>query len=284
MRVDYFLETGEPYQPAEPSPGDGETDPTDAGFMVTTPSFEIKSSVYDDEAAREIPCGTIKITDQENGFNNTQYVDYYFSDLVKYTFVSSDTNVIKVNEDGELYDPIRLENGADPVTAYITVTKVGAGSVKIPVTVSPSTVWYKVDDEYIAEFAEEALKLVNQYRNEAGVQSVEYVYDAQECVNARSAQLAVDFSHTWSNPNLLEDYGVKHDIRLENIVKIAVEYKNGATTTSPEALAKAMVTALYNSEGHRFNMLLNTSRYMAMGLYVDPTTGTAYSSQLLGAN
>lgn len=284
MRVDYFLETGEQYQPAEPDLDESETDSAEAGFTVTTPSFNINSSVYDDEAARDMVRGTIKITDFDEGFTNMQYIDEYFSETVKYTFESSDTNIIKVNADGELYDPIRLENGADPVTAYITVTKVGAGSVKIPVTVSPSAVWYEVDDEYIAEFATAATQLVNQHRNEAGVQTVEYVYDAQECANVRSSQLANDFSHTWSNPHLLEDYGVEHDIRLENIVKVAVEYKNGAIMISPEALAKAMVTALYNSEGHRFNMLLSTNQYMAMGLYVDPATGIAYSSQLLGAN
>lgn len=283
MRVDYFLETGEQYQPAEPDLDESETNPADAGFTVTTPSFSINSSVYDDEDARNIICGTIKITDFEEGFTDMQYVDEYFSESVKYTFESSDTNIIKVNEDGELYDPIRLENGAASVTAYITVTKVGAGSVKVPVAISPTSVWYEVDDEYIDEFATAAMTLVNQYRDNAGVQTVEYVYNAQQCANVRSAQLADDFSHTWSNPNLLEDYGVEYDIRLENIVKVAVEYKNGATMTSPEALAKAMVTALYNSEGHRFNMLLNTSKYMAMGLYIDPETGIAYSSQLFGS-
>lgn len=282
MRVDYFLENGEPYQPVETTPDDGETDPSKAGFTVTTPSFEIQSSVYDEEGIRDMVCGTIKITDFEEGFQDMQYVDDYFSESVKYTFKSSDTSIIKVNEDGELYDPIRLENGAAPVTAYITVTKVGAGSVKVPVTISPSAVWYKVDDEYIAEFAEEVCRLTNEYRKAAGVQTVTLMTGAQDIANYRCELLAQEFSHAMPDgidyPVYVDFNGNEIGFGRENIAKISVNYNNNAVDKTPESLAQSFVNTWYNSSNHRTTMLMYTLTRVGVGLHVDDN-GVAYAVQ-----
>ena len=283
MRLDQRLGGEMPQDPA--APGDDDDDkqgPGKAAFEVTTPSFNISSSVYDDNIG-DTEVGVIKITDYENGFTDMRYMDAYFSDVVKYTFTSSDPDVIKVNENGGLYDPIRLEADDDPVTATITVTRQSGESVDVSVTVSPRGGWYVVDDEYIAEFAEEATKLVNEYRAEAGVNAIVYASFAQDYANARSAELIDDFSHTWKNPNLADEFGVDVPLTAENISRTSITYNNGAVNVSPAALAQRVVNGLYDSINHRNTMLRPTYEYMVIGVSVDGDSNNIFCSQLFDA-
>ena len=204
--------------------------------------------------------------------------------------------MVDVNERGILINARLLAPGDEPVRATITVTNQRDGhSVQVPVTISPDPYWYTFDDDYIAAYAAEVLRLVNELRAERGVQPVSYVFEAQECANARSAELAVSFSHTRPDGSdcltITDEYGLYvepdewgkiHRFRMENIISNGGGYKsNAGIPTSPESLAEILVRDWNNSGGHRGNMLYPTNNEMVVGLYVDEN-GSIYSAQWFG--
>ena len=274
MRLHRLLAGEDPDGPAAPEP-----QPGGAGFAVTTPSFSLSSSVYDDDVG-DLEVGVIKLTDPEIGLTDQRYYDFYYSELVKYTFTTSDPEVIRVNENGGLYAPARLDVDDAPVTAVITVTREGGGSVQVPVTVSPRVgEWFFVDEEYLETYTAEVLRRTNLYRAEAGVRQLTYIHGAQDLANYRCELLSIQYSHALPNgiaPLVyIDEDGVEIGLGGENIGFIGVSYNKGAINFSPEALAQTAVDMWYNSPGHRDRMLLYTSKRMGTGLYV-VNEGTPY--------
>lgn len=250
-------------------------------FSTTTPSFTIATSAYGEASQQEV--GVIKFIDKELGLNDGQYMPDFADIGFKYTFVSSDPSVIKVNQSGGLYDPIRLKSGDAPRTATITVTREKDGAtLKVDVTVSFNDKWMPIDDSYISRFTASVFKTVNQYRVDAGLQPLQYMYTAQDLANYRCKELAKEFSHARPDgaPRLIftDSDGTEIELGLENIGFIKINYSDGATYNDPESLGESAAKNWFASEGHRDVMMTWTLKRTAVGLYVD-TDGTAYMAQ-----
>lgn len=174
---------------------DTETPAPDSGrdltpFTVTTPSFSFVTWLHFGEDNNI--CGRIRITDPYWGLTDRSVN----GDSYGYTFTSSDPSVIQVDPKGQLYAPRVLAPDDAPVKAVITVTNQRDGhSVEVPVTISPDPEWYTVDDDYIAAYAAEVLRLVNELRAEVGSEPLVYIYRHQETINTRTARLEKIFAH-----------------------------------------------------------------------------------------
>lgn len=252
-----------------------------ASFSTTTPSFTLNTSTYGNAASGKV--GVLKFVDKELGLNDARYLSDFADIGFKYTFVSSDPSVIKVNKDGGLYDPIQLKSGDAPRTATITVTREKDGAtLQVDVTVAFNDKWMPIDDNYMSRFAASVFKTINQYRADAGVQQMAYMYGAQDLANYRCEELAKEFSH--ARPNNGKDLvftdtdGTQIALSMENIGYIKINYSNGATTNDPEALGVSAAKTWYDSPGHRNTLLRAHNTRTVVGLYVD-TNGTAYMVQ-----
>lgn len=203
-----------------------------------------------------------------------------------FNYQSSDESVIEIVGDGYLYGLVYPGEGKT-AEASITVTHTPDGTTRqVKVTVTAAIVtYYEINDEYIAAYAAEMLRLVNEARAQANAegywrnQGVEFdigplVYAEQEIVqraaNSRSQELATNFSH--SENSGYEDFGA------ENIAKGTLDDVQGNTIrTSPEALAKRVFDAWMNHKGHQETILLPIATKMVVGLYIKD--GWYYSAQ-----
>ena len=242
----------------EPEPSTG-PEPEVGAFTVTTRSFSILTSIYDESGKVHDWCaGRIRITDPYWSVTD-QAID---GNALGYTFISSDPSLIQVDANGTLSGAPLLAPNDEPLHATITVTNQRDGSsVQIPATVSPDPDWYAIDDDYIAVYAAEARRLVNELRAKAGLKPYGYMFEVQECINARSAELAVKFSS--SRPNgkswstILPEFGFDFGVS-ENEIR-------GYCMVGPEELANYFIMDV----ALRSNMLNPLDEVMAIGLYRD---------------
>lgn len=212
-------------------------------------------------------------------------------DGVFYELASSDESVVAVCEWGGIRPVIRLEPGAEPVHATVTVTRRSDGSTRqVDVTVEaapekappepgqttspePATspepeVWYTVDDDYVAAYAAEVLRLVNELRAKVGVQLLEYAYEYQEEIQTRTAHLEESFAHDWPISNMGENCGIRNPILSPS----------GSIDMSPEKAAEKFVSGWANSKGHYANMIYPFVSRFTVGLYLGDD-GRLYSAQ-----
>lgn len=186
-------------------------------------------------------------------------------DGVFYELASSDESVVAVCEWGGIRPVIRLEPGAEPVHATVTVTRRSDGSTRqVDVTVEAAPekappepeVWYTVDDDYVAAYAAEVLRLVNELRAEAGVQSVKYADQYQEEIQTRVPHLEESYAHDWPT----RPWG-------ENICGLYCTVSpDGSVDISPEKVAQEMMDKWTNSEGHYRNMISPRWTELTVGL------------------
>lgn len=242
------------------------TTPVKASFSVTK-EINIKTSEFDDAYEDDEYVGTIKITDDVLKDEPT------VAGFLPYTFESSDTSIIKVNENGKLYSPVMIKAGDSEKVAYITTKNTDDGSTqKTKVTVT-SRKSFIVDDQYISEYATEMLRLVNEARTEAGINPLSYMNDAQDCANTRALELSENLSHTRPNgkgfQSIAAEMGVSHNFSGENILSSTTPFMSNGTfyiSESAKSLANATFTNWMSSTGHRANILNSTFEYFVVGL------------------
>ena len=136
------------------------------------------------------------------------------------------------------------------------------------------------DDEYIADFAAELLRLANEERNKSGTAPL--VYDAryQVVANARAKELEIRSDHTRPNGELItdmqEDYGLEPKFTRENTWVTRSFSNNGQMTNmSPASLAMSVFNEYMNDFGHSSTITLPQSKSAVIGLYIND--GKAYS-------
>lgn len=247
-------------------------------FTITTPSFHFETSIYDLDDYETIVNGesfdlnaaVIKGNDSQGGVNGFSY----------YTFKSSDPSVIQVDKYGNLSAPVRLDKGDAPVSAYIEVVNLLDGTrdrVEVTVSARDPSGWYVVDEDYLAAYRAEALRLVNELRAEAGVGPVTYEPAAQDYLDARTKVLVTDFSHA-SAIEVNAQYG-NIEFGSENIALVPTGYKETqdggyVISNSPEEMAAQAIHLWEISPGHYFTMTLPTPHFtrMCIGLYVNDTS------------
>lgn len=214
---------------------------------------------------------TLKITSSNSGYTGGILP-------MLYTVQSTDESVVKVDSLGNVSCQTFIsENGTDK-TASIVVTSLEDNSKYVlPVTVTRTDDLYKIDDDYIAAFAAETLRLTNIEREKAGKSTLGYRYDLQSQIDYRTTDLAVVFSHTMSDESLRPE-GLKNG--GENCARVDItDYDNsGYTNTSPEQVAYALFYAAFNDAAHRVTTLLTPWNGTVTSVYVHD--GTAYSSQV----
>lgn len=277
----------------DPAPS-ARPEPDVEAFTVTTPSFDEITTIYADVSGSSI--GQIRITDPY--WNIT---DKTINASYGYTFSSSDISVVDVNERGILINARLLAPGDEPIHATITVTNKRDGhSVQVPVTISPDPRWYTFDDDYIAAFAAESLRLTNEYRAQAvaeghysavsilgeTAQPLSYAYEAQECIDVRSKWLTLCLGHESEKVAALQvQYGFTTEAtffggenltaRLPlNVSQIKSDYPeigNGGVEIDPESLAQELMSSFTRDEPHYNTMVLYIHTEMCIGLYHDTT-------------
>lgn len=249
------------------------------GYETTGPSITFTTSTqdlpYDGDAWAHIG-----VTDPSFGvIEESPALDGVF-----YELTSSDESVVAVCEWGGIRPVIRLEPGAEPVHATVTVTRRADGStrqVDVIVEAAPQRESYIFDDDYMAAYAAEVLRLVNELRAEAGVQPVKYADQYQEEIQTRTTHLKESFAHDW--PNKLYNG--------ENCAKFTVSvFLDGMRVSeSPESVAEGFVNSWASSTtGHYENMVNPDVTKLTVGLYIDLVPGsysgivchcTTYSTQ-----
>lgn len=260
-------------------------------FECSNSPITITTSIHGWDDYYEGNLAKLRFNDYEGNYFDAEYTPSYWNAAgLRYTFESSDTSIIKVDETGGLYDPIRLKPGEASKTATITVTKEGDGVIKVPVTIVSSDDWYTVNDEYIDMFAEKVAEYTNDLREEAGLSRMKFMPGATDVLEIRAKELAEDFSHTRpaDGPDMVyvDTDGVSVNLGHENIEYISINFENGGVNVSPESLAKTAVTNWYNSPGHRTAMMTPSNTRIGVGLTIvstgDPyglTDGCAYMVQ-----
>lgn len=244
-----------------------------ATFSTTTPVINLTTSVYDNPEMYEnnTPVAYLYFNDEDLGLRDARYRKELISWGYPYTFTSSDPDIIKVDEEGTLYNPRLMEPDEDPVTAYITVTKKNGGSITITVNIKHPDNLYAIDDEYIREFGHEVVRYVNEYRAAAGVSPLKYVDEAQEVAQIRANELVYfDFSHTRPDdgPDLIftRDDGVRMGVGTENIQMRLTSESDGLISSSPSRMAKVAVDGWYGSHNHKVQMLLPVVDQSVVGI------------------
>lgn len=174
-----------------------------------------------------------------------------------YAFESSDESIVSVDANGRMTSTVVMHNGDTPKTAYITVTHKADGTklkIKITITLEP---YYDIDDAYIAAYAAEMLRLVNEARREAGVPEVTYPTDPayQEVVNERAKELADHYSHVHPNGGTINDMqtnrGLDDYFGRENIANGGFENKGQTTLESPESVARSFFSVWMSDNDHK---------------------------------
>ena len=239
--------------------GESKPQQSEAGFKVNFTEFVFETSSYlDDEYTINNPAAILKITDKD-------YVEAgVIPALMPYTFKSSDTSVVSVSETGRVYGIPTLSNGEADRHAIITVTNIETnGYIEIPVTVTNKQWAYTIDEDYIAAFAAEALRLTNLRRAENGVGSVSYNYGAQSAMDVRTELLTQNFSHTYDPSDVP---GVEKLSGAENIASYKINIFGNQTSESPEDAAATMVQLWMESAGHKTTMLGSPWSQMVISL------------------
>ena len=201
-----------------------------------------------------------------------------------YSFSSSDTSVIQVNSHGEVTNPVMLQNGESTRTATITVTCKADGSfINIPVTIG-NHYCYTLDDEYVETVQDEIFRLMNIERENAGLEPLEYIYEAQCAADLRAEEFSIQPSHT--RPDGTNFNTVQKDFDLGG----AFHGENGNVygfdiMESPEDMAQGMMDKWMASSGHRANIMSNNYKTIAIGVCFEPVgeagvSYTAYAIQL----
>ena len=226
------------------------------------------------------------ITDPANGLKDAADDDFVV--YGEYYFESSDTSVIDVDWlSGLVYNPVMLSKGDAPRTATIRVIKghptntERQEAIEIPVTVSYYATaddevfteekgWYLPDEAYTKAFTEEFFKLFNEFRQEEGLSTVEYVFSAQECVNEYCRQnILPDWNHNGAlKSQLLKEYGVADKLGGENLYRSGDTLDNGYTYLSPEKLAAQVLNGWKSSPAHRSSMVGKHLDKIVVGIYV----------------
>lgn len=201
-----------------------------------------------------------------------------------YSFSSSDTSVIQVNSHGDVTNPVMLQNGESTRTATITVTcKADGSSIAIPVTIG-NHYCYTLDDEYVETVQDEIFRLINIERENAGLEPLDYIYEAQGAADLRAEEFSVQPSHT--RPDGTNFNTVQKDFDLGG----AFHGENGNVygfdiMESPEDMAQGMMDKWMASSGHRANIMSNNYKTIAIGVCFEPVgeagvSYTAYAIQL----
>lgn len=201
-----------------------------------------------------------------------------------YSFTSSDTSVIQVNSHGEVTNPVMLQNGESTRTATITVTcKADGSSIDIPVTIG-NHYCYTLDDEYVETVQDEIFRLINIERENAGLEPLDYIYEAQGAADLRAEEFSVQPSHT--RPDGTNFNTVQKDFDLGG----AFHGENGNVygfdiMESPEDMAQGMMDKWMASSGHRANIMSNNYKTIAIGVCFESVgeagvSYTAYAIQL----
>lgn len=225
--------------------------------------FVFSTSIYDEDDAEtgSFYHGFVMITDSIR--KDVAYSNWPGAPV--YTFKSSDTSVVSIDENGRL-TAARMQPGEGQKTAVITVTSKDTGeSAQLKVTVK-ECVYYSMDDpEYFERFRDEMLRLVNEARENEGLNPLEYAYGAQPYADTRAKELSIKFGH--GRPN-----GTESGAGAENIRQGSIQYgKVGSrmTSTTPEKLAQTQMNGWMNSSGHKKNILLPYTTYAIFGLHIE---------------
>ncbi len=271
-----------------------EKDTGNATFTVEQAEFNLSVAPFMGGQAGDIkPTCNHKQSNSSDSFNDIVYGpgNWYRNIEDHFTFESSDTSVITVNEKGWM-EYAALPNDSAPRTAYVTVThKADGTTLKVKVTVSIGEQYYEVNDDYIAAYAAEMLKLVNEARREAGLTDAVYSSDpiSQATVNARAEELKTKYSHNRPNGETITDLqremGCTERWGGENIAMVGFNYMevDGClyTPNKPETEARYFFNLWMSDIGHRKEILLPVdNNRMVCGLHVGK--GNIYAVQWFG--
>lgn len=128
----------------------------------------------------------------------------------------------------------------------------------------------ETQDEIIAAFKTEVVRLVNVERKEAGLSAITESATLDDMADVRASECAVTFSHTRPNgekcSSIFAAYSLKYSAAGENL---AYGYSAAAD----------VIDAWMNSKGHKANILSSNYSYIGIGYYVGDD-GTVYCSQL----
>ena len=246
----------------------------EAGFNVT-PNILIQSNetIPDEWYNSDIIWAHIAITDAEYGLEDYKIP---MDGVYPYTFASSDESIVRVDNCGKLYSPVKLSSGAADRTATITVTKTDDNSKQyVVVTVTPTTT-YKVDDAYIAEYGAAMLKCVNEMRAENGLAALSYMpgSKAQDVMNIRASELETLMSYVRPDgshyPSCAGDNGYYDATWCGEAETSRPLYLNANGEAVYAASATASANGYFEASIQNLcksNILNDTNKYFGVGMY-----------------
>ncbi|NMA25253.1 MAG: hypothetical protein GX936_06265 [Clostridiales bacterium] len=156
------------------------------------------------------------------------------------------------------------------MTAALAADEAGAADAVLEEASSAVQTAHEVEEDPVALFKAEVVRLVNLEREKAGAAALAVLKILYTMADVRAQESAVSFSHT--RPNNTRCF----TIFGENNLKYRAAGENLAYGfRTPEAVVKAWMA----SEGHRRNILDPDFKYIGIGYYVNEN-GRIYCSQL----
>ncbi len=209
------------------------------------------------------------------GFYNVDGDEYYFhadGSLQKKTFLLDGVYYVIPESDGVITDEVDEFDWSDYKKENDTGSSGGSGSSSSSGgsgSSNSSNSSYNLDDADEGEYAQEVFALVNQEREAAGKEPLDWNEDLAACAQTRAEELIEKFSHTRPDGTrcftILAEENISSEARGENIAK-------GQRT--PERVMDSWM----NSSGHKANILNSKFTQIGVGCVIE--NGTAYWVQM----
>ena len=168
--------------------------------------------------------------------------------------------------------PTALPTPTPQPTALPTQTAKPVPSLTAAPTAAPTVILTASDDDYNSGI----LELVNQYRQQAGLNTLKYSSKLQIAADIRAREIATLFDHTrpdgTSCSTAVTDDGISFSAFGENIFMCS---------GVPNVTSKLIFDAWMDSPSHRENILREGFTDMCIGIY--SVGGSTYAVQLFGA-